>query len=99
MGPSSTAKLLKGVDCAQIAQEVEIYSGFIFEQSTNFDDSFQNKARKLNEDLREDIEALAEAQTAEEKKNHGKAMYYKIMDFVPFAKGLSDEKRESMPKS
>ena len=33
VGPSCNTKLLKGVNCAEVAKEVEVYSSFIFEQS------------------------------------------------------------------
>ena len=74
VGPSCNQKLLKGVNCSEIAREVESFSVFILEQSEHFTDFFENKARELNEDLREDIEGLSEASTFEEKKNYGKSM-------------------------
>jgi len=94
VGPSCNQKLLKGVNCAEIAREVETFSVFILEQSQHFTDFFENKARELNEDLKSDIEGLSEASTFEEKKNHGKSMFYKIQNFMPAVKKVSDEKRE-----
>ncbi len=94
VGPSCNAKLLKGVNCADIAKEVETYASFIFEQSGHFTDFFKNKAKELCEDLKEDIESLSEAVTFEVKKQFGKSIYYKIQNFMPAVKELSDEKRE-----
>lgn len=94
VGPSCNQKLLKGVNCSEVAREVESFSVFILEQSEHFTDFFENKARELNEDLREDIEGLSEASTFEEKKNYGKSMFYKIQNFMPAVKKLSDDKRD-----
>lgn len=94
VGPSCNAKLLKGVNCADIAKEVETYASFIFEQSGHFTDFFENKAKELCEDLKEDIESLSEAVAFEDKKQYGKSIYYKIQNFMPAVKELSDEKRE-----
>ncbi|MFZ5517975.1 MAG: hypothetical protein ACOY90_15120 [Candidatus Zhuqueibacterota bacterium] len=94
VGPSCNAKLLRGVDCSNIAKEVETYTSFILEQSGHFNDFFENKAKELCEDLKADIERLSEAITFEDKKNYGKSIYYKIQNFMPAVKELSDEKRE-----
>lgn len=94
VGPSCNAKLLKGVNCADIAKEVEIYTSFILEQSGHFTDFFDNKAKELCEDLKEDIESLSEAVTFEDKKQYGKNIYYKIQNFMPAVKELSDKRRE-----
>ncbi len=94
VGPSCNAKLLKGVNCTDIAKEIEIYASFILEQSGHFTDFFENKAKELCEDLKEDIESLSEAVTFEDKKRYGKSIYYKIQNFMPAVKELSDEKRE-----
>ncbi|MDN3391366.1 hypothetical protein QL998_09900 [Pseudoalteromonas sp. APC 3691] len=94
VGPSCNAKLLKGVNCADIAKEVEVYASFIFEQSGHFTDFFENKAKELCNDLKDDIESLSEAINFEDKKNYGKSIYYKIQNFMPFVKQLSDEKKE-----
>ena len=94
VGPSCNANLLRGVNCADIAKEVEIYASFIFEQSGHFTDFFENKAKELCDDLKKDIEHLSEAVTFENKKQYGKSIYYKIQNFMPAVKELSDEKRE-----
>ena len=94
VGPSCNAKLLKGVNCVDIAKEVEVYARFIFEQSGHFTDFFENKAKELCDDLKDDIEALSEAVSFEDKKRYGKSIYYKIQNFMPAVKQLSDEKKE-----
>jgi hypothetical protein len=94
VGPSCNAKLLKGVNCADIAKEIEVYARFILEQSGHFTDFFENKARELCDDLKDDIESLSEAIDFETKKKYGKSIYYKIQNFMPAVKHLSDEKRE-----
>jgi hypothetical protein len=99
VGPSCNAKLLKGVNCADISKEVEAYASFLLEQSQHFSDFFENEAKKLCDGLRLDIEALSEAVSFEDQKSHGKSIYYKIQGFMPAVKRLSDEKREQAPKS
>ncbi len=94
VGPSCNQSLLRGVNCASIAREVEEYSRFINEQSSHFTDFFENKAKELCVALNGDIEALSEAKTFDEKKAAGKSMYYKINNFMPTVKALSDEKKE-----
>lgn len=94
IGPSCNPKTLKGVDCASIAKEVEEYSRHLNAQSAHFSDFFENKARDLCNDLRDDIEELSEATGAESKKEVGKRIYYKINGFMPFVKELADEKQE-----
>jgi hypothetical protein len=94
VGPSCNEKLLKGVNCADIAKEVEVYARFILEQSGHFSDFFDNMAKELCDDLKDDIEALSEAINFEDKKSHGKGIYYKIQNFMPAVKQLSDEKKE-----
>ena len=94
VGPSCNSKLIKGVNCADIAKEVEEYSRFINEQSSHFTTFFENNAKELCEDLKDDIESLAEAKIFEDKKSAGKSIYYKIYNFMPTVKQLSDEKKE-----
>tara|TARA_B100000780_G_C20985635_1_gene394010 strand:- start:319 stop:816 length:498 start_codon:yes stop_codon:yes gene_type:complete len=94
VGPSCNAKLLKGINCADIAKEVEVYARFILEQSGHFSDLFENKAKELCNDLKDDIESLSEAINFEDKKSYGKSIYYKIQNFIPAVKQLSDEKKE-----
>lgn len=97
VGPSSNPGLLRGVSGAKIAKQIEEYARSLYEQSGHFSDLFGNHARTLCEDLKADIEALAEAKTPEEKKMHGKNIYYKIQSFMPLAKKLADDWREQTP--
>lgn len=94
VGPACNASVLKGVNCAEIAREVEAYSSFILEQSSHFSEFFENKAMELCDDLKEDIEKLSESVSFEDIKQYGKSIFYKIQNFMPAAKELSDEKRE-----
>lgn len=94
VGPSCNETLLRGVNCSDIAKEVEEYSRFINEQSSHFTNFFENQANELCNALKDGIEALAEAKTYEEKKLAGKNIYHNIYNFMPTAKQLSDEKRE-----
>ncbi|WP_086930579.1 hypothetical protein [Agarilytica rhodophyticola] len=96
VGPSCNPTMLRGVNCAGIAKEVEEFSRFINEQSSHFTEFFDNKAKELCAALNDDIEALSEAKSFEDKKAAGKSIYYKINDFMPTVKTLSDEKRESI---
>lgn len=98
VGPTTNAKLLRGVDGAKIAREVAAYAQSLTDQSGHFSDIFGNDARALCERLRPDIEALAEAVTPEDKKSFGKSIYYNILAFMPLAKQLADEQREQAPK-
>jgi len=94
IGPTCTADSIKGIDCAGIAKEVEEYSRFLNEQSSHFDEFFNNRARELCDQLASDIEALSEATQFENIKKNGKNIYYKIYEFLPFVKSLTDEKKE-----
>jgi hypothetical protein len=94
IGPSCNPKILKGIDCASIAKEVEEYSRFLNAQSSHFSEFFENKAIALCNDLNGDIEELSEASLPERKKEVGKKIYYKINGFMPFVKELTDEKQE-----
>lgn len=96
VGPSCNSSTLRGVNCSHIATEVAEYSRFLNEHSSHFTDFFENKARDLCASLKDDIEKLAEAKSFDEKKSAGKSIYYKIDEFVPTVKSLSDEKRESV---
>ena len=95
VGPSCNPSLLRGVNCASIASEVEEYSRFINEQSSHFTEFFENRALELCRDLKDDIESLSEAKTFEEKKASGKSIYYKINNFLPIVKDLTDAKKEN----
>jgi hypothetical protein len=97
VGPSCNSSTLRGVNCSHIATEVSEYSRFLNEHSSHFTEFFENKAKELCAAIKEDIERLAEAKTFDDKKNAGKSIYYKIDEFVPIVKSLSDEKREAVP--
>ena len=47
VGPSCNPSMLKGVNCGNIARDVEEYARFINEHSSYFSDFFENKAREL----------------------------------------------------
>jgi len=94
VGPSSDAKRLKGINSSEVAKEVEEYSRGLLEQSSHFSQFFDNAAQALSEDLKLDIEALAEAISPDDKKRAGKSIYYKIQTFMPLVKQMADEKRE-----
>lgn len=96
VGPSCNSTLIRGVNCAAIAKDVEEYSRFINEQSSHFTEFFDNKAKELCSALNDDIEALSEAKAFEDKKATGKSIYYKINNFMPIIKHLSDEKKENV---
>lgn len=96
VGPSCNPSLLRGVNCALIAKEVEEYSRYINENSSLFNETLENKARELCQNLRHDIESLSEARSFEEKKEAGKSIYYKIDSFMPFVKEISDERKENV---
>jgi len=96
VGPSCNQSLLRGINCANIARDVEEYSRFINEQSSHFSGLFENRAKELCADLNGDIEALSEAKTFENKKAVGKSIYYKINNFMPAVKTLADEKKEQV---
>lgn len=99
VGPATNAKLLRGIDATRIAQDVEEYTRSLLDQSGHFSDVFGNEARILCEQLRPDIEALAEAISSEEKKARGKSIYYRISAFMPIVKQLADRQREQAPKA
>lgn len=99
VGPSCTQSLLRGINCASLAKEIEEYTRFINEQSSHFSDFFGNSAKALCTSLHPLIEQLSEAKTFEQKKATGKSIYYLINDFLPLAKSLSDEKREDISTS
>jgi len=97
VGPTCTPTSIKTVKCHEIAKEVEEYTRLLNEQSTHFTHMLDNQAQKLCEDLKPDIEALAEAKEFDSKKSAGKSIYYKIDDFMPLVKTLMDEKKERQP--
>jgi len=99
VGPTSTSQQMKGVNCADIAREVETFVAMLLERRSHFSDFYGDRATELRNDLRTDIEGLAEAKTFEEKKRFGKNIYYRIENFTPVVKELSDAKQEQAPKS
>ena len=99
VGPSCSQSQLRGINCSNIAKDVEEYSRFINEQSSHFSEHFDNKAKDLCKNLAPDIEALSEAKSFEDKKKWGKSIYYKINNFMPTVKDLSDKKKESVAKT
>ena len=99
VGPSTNAKLLRGVDTAKLAKQIEEYARLLSEQSGHFSDFFGNEARALCERLKPDIETLAEATTPEQTKAAGTRIYYSISAFMPIAKEVADGQREQTPKS
>jgi hypothetical protein len=96
VGPSCNSSTIRGVNCSHIATEVSEYSRFLNEHSSHFTDLFENKAKDLCVSIKDDIENLAEAKTFDDKKGAGKCIYYKIDDFAPIVKSLSDGKREAV---
>ena len=97
VGPSCNERQLQGLDCGEIAREIEEYARFLNEHSSHFTDLFENQAKELCEKLFPDIEKLSEAMTFEEKKSAGKNIYQNINTFLPFVKDLSDDKKERVP--
>lgn len=94
VGPTSTPQLVRGLNCSDIAREVETFVALLLERGSHFTDLYSDRATELRSDLRVDIEGLAEAQTFEDKKRYGKSIYYKIESFTPLVKQLADAKRE-----
>ena len=99
VGPTSTSQLMKGVNCADIAREVEAFVAMLLERRSHFSDVYGDRATELRNDLRADIEGLAEAKTFDDKKRFGKNIYYRIENFTPVVKELSDAKQEQAHKS
>lgn len=99
VGPTCTESTIRGVNCADIAKEVEEYSRFLNEQSSHFSEFFDNEASRLCTELNEDIELLSEATGFEEKKNIGKKIYHEINGFMPILKRFKDELKERKPNS
>lgn len=95
IGPSSNPDLLKGIDHIKIVQEIEEYYRFLNEQKNHFSDSFINKADKLCTDLKPDIEILSEASSFKKIKASGVSIYYKISEFMPYIKDITDNKKET----
>ncbi len=96
VGPSCNPSTLRGVNCSHIAADVAKYSRFLNEHSSYFTEFFDNKAKDLCSSIKADIEKLAEAKSFDDKKNAGKSIYYKIDDFMPIVKSLSDDKKENV---
>lgn len=96
VGPSCTPNFIRGVKCESIAREVEEYCRFLYTHCSHFSRLFENNAISLCEELKHDIELLAEAKTFDEKKRAGKSIYYKILNFTYIAKDLADDKTEQL---
>ena len=94
VGPTSTPQLVKGLNCADIAREVEAFIAMLIEHGSHFSDIYSDRATKLRNDLKSDIESLAEARTFEDKKQYGKSIYYEIENFTPVVKQLADAKQD-----
>lgn len=94
VGPTSTPQLVKGVNCADIAREVETFVAMLQKQRSHFSDLYSDRATELRNSLKLDIEGLSEAKTFEDKKRFGKSIYYKIENFTSVVKQLSDAKKE-----
>ena len=99
VGPTCTPTSIKTLKCHEIAKEVEEYTRLLNEQSTHFTNMLDNQARGLCDNLKPDIEALADAKDFDAKKSAGKRIYYQIDDFMPLVKTLMDEKKERQPVS
>lgn len=94
IGPSSNHNALAGIDCSNIARDVEEYCRLINEHSTHYSDLIKNHALNLCCDLSDDITSLADATEQVTKKEIGTRIYHKINSFLPVAKNLADEKKE-----
>ena len=94
VGPTCVPSSIKGIHVASIAQEVEEYSRFLNAQSSHFSEFFSNRASELCATLKDDIETLSEASEFETIKATGKSIYYKINEFLPVVKSLTDEEKE-----
>lgn len=89
----------KGVNSVAIAREVEAFAAMLLERRSHFSDFYGDRATELRNDLRMDIEGLAEAKTFEDKKRFGRSIYYKIENFTPVVKELSDAKQDRTSKT
>lgn len=98
VGPTSTPQLVRGLNCADIAREVETFAAMLLERGSHFSD-LSDHAMVMRDDLRADIEGLAEAKTFEDKKRYGKSIYYKIERFIPMVKQLADAKKEQTQRN
>lgn len=99
VGPTSTPQLVRGLNCADIAREVETFAAMLLERGGHFSDLYSDRATVMRDDLRADIEGLAEAKTFEDKKRYGKNIYYKIENFTPVVKQLADAKQEQTQRN
>src|SRR5690606_22624257 len=66
VGPACTEKKIKGVDCAEIAREVEEYCRSLGDMESHFVVDFRSQAQKLRADLIADISELAGAVSFEQ---------------------------------
>jgi len=65
----------------------------LLEQRSHFCGLYSDQATTLCENLKLDIEGLAEAKSFDEKKRFGKSIYYNIENFMPVVKQLADSKQ------
>lgn len=98
IGPACTRDKLKGVDCAVIAEEVDEYVTNLLQQSEHFAGELNNEAEGLAQGLRPEIEELAAATSLKSKHEIGKNIYYRVQEFLPIVKRLTDVKREGAPR-
>lgn len=94
VGPASKPQQIRGLNAAHIAREVEALVTLLMEQSNHFSDLYADRAVELRNDLRADIEGLAEAATPEDKKTFGKSIYHKLENFMPVVKRVVDEHQD-----
>lgn len=94
VGPTSTSTSIKGLNCSSIARQVEEYVRFLTEQRAHFSQMFDNRATELCNNLRPEIENLAQARSFAAIRSAGSALYYLILEFQPVVKELTDNRRE-----
>ena len=99
VGPSCNAKL-KGVNCADIAKEGGVHS-FFTKKSGHFTDFFENKAKELCNDLKDDIESLSEAINFEKKRLWQKYLIqnsklYALLNSFRKKNGLKEKVKEKL---
>jgi len=94
VGPTSTPQLIKGVNCADVAREVESFVAVLLERRNHFTDIYSDRATELRNEIKLAIEGLAEAKSFEDKKRHGKTIYYAIENFAPVVKQLADSQQD-----
>lgn len=66
----------------------------LLERRSHFTDLYSDRATELRNEIRVAIEGLAEAKSFEDKKRHGKTIYYAIENFMPVVKQLADSNQD-----